>query len=219
MAVMRRTGWAGILIVVALASVACAASISAKKGHVGGPPTLKLGHEDEGKKTTRPVVIGRGRTYDGHAEIVAYGWQPPPDGADGNKHFCVWVEYPPDDIQFGTCAETGQPSSEIEISSELQGLGPKSARYTEVGGLMRSDVASVRVTYHRKRGRKRAKTTIAKVTAPLQSKLNLTEGFGYWDTKVHGLVPLKPFKAKAFDSQGKLLGTATHLTGQTTFVP
>jgi hypothetical protein len=186
---------------------------------VGGPPSLKLGPEDEGKKTTAPIVIGRGPTYDGHAEIVAYGWKPPPDGGrDGKKHFCIWVEYPStDDIEFGTCAEAGQPLSEIEISSELQGISPKSARYTAVGGLISPDVASVRVTYRRDGKIKHATVTLAKVTPNLQGKLDLPEGFGYWDTKVKGLAPFKSYRAKAFDSQGKLLGTASHLTGETTF--
>jgi hypothetical protein len=216
---MRRGFLAGVLGFLCVASVAVAATSSATKGQVGGPPTLKLGPEDEGKKTTPPIVIGRGPTYGGHAEIVAYGWKPPPGGGqDGKKHFCIWVEYPStDDIQFGTCAEAGQPESDVEISSETQQISPKSARYTEVGGLASSDVATVRVTYRRAGKTKHAKVTLATVTPDLQAKLDLPEGFGYWDTKVKGLVPFKSYKAKGFDSQGKLLATATHLTGETTF--
>ncbi len=216
---MRMRLFAAVFCLVAAiaAPLAVAASSSAGKGQVGGKPTLPLGKPDEGTRTTPDVVIGRDPTFDGHAEIVAYGWKPTPDQVDGKKHFCIWVEYPPDDIQFGTCAESGQPASDIEISSEQQAISPKSARETEVGGLISPDVASVRVTYRRDGQLKHAKVTLGKVTRKLQGKLDLTDGFGYWDTKAEGLVPFKSYKARAFDSQGKLLGTATHLSSQTTF--
>jgi hypothetical protein len=210
---------AAAVVAVIAVPIARGATNSPAMGQVGGPPTMPLGHEDEGKKTTKPIVIGRGSTFDGHAEIVAYGWKPPPDGGrDGNKHYCIWVEYPKtDDIEFATCAEEGLPLHEIEISSEGQQIAPKSSLYTEVGGLMQSDVASVRVSFRRKGATKHAKVTLAKVTPDLQQKLNLPEGFGYWDTKVRGLVKLKSYRASGFDAQGNLLGTADHLTGQITF--
>jgi hypothetical protein len=214
---MRRGVFAGILLCLCLASAALAATESAKKGTIGGAPTLKLGAPDEGKRATPDLVIGRGRTYDGHAEIVAYGWKPPGGEATGNKHFCVWIEYPPGDIEFGVCAESGQPNSPIEISSEQQQISPSSARYTEVGGLVSPEVATVGVTYTRNGKTKHAKVNLAKVRPKLQAKLGLTDGFGYWDTKAKGLVPLKSYKARAFDAKGKLLDTATHLSGTTTF--
>jgi hypothetical protein len=195
--------------------LAGAATTSAGKGQIGGPPTLPLGHEDEGKKTTKPIVIGRGQTYQGPAEIVAYGWNPPADADEdpSQRNFCIWVEYPrQDDILFGTCAEADEPNSAIEINGEVQGISPKRARFTEVDGLFRSDVASIRVTYQRQGKKRHAKTTIARVTPDLQQKLKLPQGFGYWDAKVRGVIKLRSFKARAFDAAGKPLGSTNHLS-------
>ena len=217
---MRRAGFAGILIVLALTSVATAASISAQKGQVGGPPTLPLGKADEGKKVTPALVIGRGPTYDGHAEITAYGWQPPADDPTGGKQFCTWIEYPPDEIEFGTCgpAETPPPNGVIDIDSESKIVGgPAKDRWSRASGLITPKVAKVRVTYRRGGAKKHANAVVGQVTADLQKKLDQPARFGYWDVKLRGSVRFSTVRAQALDADGDVLGSAKHLTGQTTF--
>ncbi len=208
---------AAVLVAVALVPIARAATSSVAKGQVGGPPTLNVGPPEEGMQTTPALVIGRGQNYDGPVEIAAFGYKPPPGSGLGDKQVCIVVEYPKtDDIEFEVC---GLPTQKVEITSQQQQVAPKSSRYTEAGGFVESDVASVRVTFHRKGKKKHAKVTLAKITPDLQEKLGLAKDLGYWDTKVPGLVNFKSFRAKAFDANGKLLGTAKHLTVPTVFRP
>jgi hypothetical protein len=217
---MRRAGFAAILIVVALASVATAASISAQKGQVGGPPTLPLGPADEGKKITPALVIGRGPTYDGHAEITAFGWKPPADDPEGGKQFCTWIEYPPETIEFGTCGPAGTPPANgvIEIDSESNIVGgPPKDRWTRASGLITPKVSEVRVTFRRHGVKKHANAVVGQVTAALQQKLDQPARFGYWDVKLRGGVKFSSLHAQALDADGNVLGSAKHLTSQPSF--
>lgn len=50
-----------VLVVLVSANFAGAAMTSAKKGHLGGPPTYPLGPADDGTKGTPEIVICRGR--------------------------------------------------------------------------------------------------------------------------------------------------------------
>jgi hypothetical protein len=217
---MRRAGFAGILIVVALTSVATAASISAQKGQVGGPPSLPLGQADEGKKVTPALVIGRGPTYDGHVEITAYGWKPPADDPTGGKQFCTWIEYPPDDIEFGTCGTASTPPANgvIQIDSESQIVGgPPKKRWSRASGLITPKVAKVKVTFRRHGPKRHTTAVIGRVTDALRQKLDQPARFGYWDVKIRGHVRFSMLRARAFDADGNVLGTAKHLSSQTTF--
>jgi hypothetical protein len=196
--------------------LAGAATSSAGKGQVGGPPTMAIGglSAEEGKKTTPAIVIGRGHAYDGPVEIAAFGFKPPPDDPVGGKQFCVLVEYPPRDINFGSCGSALEPleGGAIEINSQQQALGPKPVRYTEIGGVINPEVAKVRLFYHRHGDKKRAHVVIGHVTAELQNKLKQPALFGYFDAKVRGLVGFARFRARAYDAGGHLLDVANHLS-------
>jgi hypothetical protein len=197
--------------------LAGAATTSAGKGQVGGPPTLPLGQADEGKKITPALVIGRGSSYDGPVEITAYGWRAPPDTGSTGKQYCVWVEYLPDDIQSGTCASPLEPldsGGPISIDSELQGISPKPRRYTAIGGRLTPEVASVRVSYRRHGSKKRfhVKAIVAQVSGKLQQRLGQPGPFGYFDAKIRGLVPLSRVRAQALDASGHVIGSADHLS-------
>jgi hypothetical protein len=216
---MRRGFLAGILAFLCVASLA-AATIAAQKGQVGGPPTLPLGQADEGKKVTPALVIGRGPTYDGHAEITAYGWKPPADDPSGGMQFCTWIEYPPEDIEFGTCGPAGTPppNGVIDIDSESKIVGgPPKDRWSRASGLITPEVARVRVTYSRHGAKKHANAVVGQVTPALQQKLDQPARFGYWDLKIRGGIRFSTLRAKALDADGNVLGTAKHLTAQTTF--
>jgi len=206
-------GAVAILLAAIAVPLAGAATTSAGKGQVGGPPTLPLGPADEGKKITPALVIGRGRAYDGPVEIVAYGWRPPEDALSEGKEYCVWIEYPPDDIEYGTCASPLEPlegSGAIQVDSEVQLLTPKRLRWTNIGGRLTPDVATVRVFFHRHGSEKRfhLKATVAQVGGRLQQRLDQPAPFGYFNVKVRGLVPFRSFRVQALDAGGQVIGSA-----------
>ena len=217
---MRRGFLAGVLAFLCVASLAAAATITAQKGQVGGPPTLPLGAADEGKKVTPAVVIGRGPTYDGHVEITAYGWKPPADDPTGGKQFCTWIEYPPETIEFGTCGAAATPPANgvIQIDSESQIVGgPPKKRWSRASGLITSEVAKVKVTFQRHGPKRHTTAVVGQVTDALRQKLEQPTRFGYWDVKIRGHVRLSSLRARAFDADGNVLDSATHLSSQTTF--
>jgi hypothetical protein len=181
------------------------------RGHVGGPPTISLGRPDEGKRLTPDFVIGRGRTYRGPVELVAYGWLAPRDAIPSSprKQFCVWVEYLPAQVNPGTCNRALDPEYEgkIAIDDGVQALGPPGGRYTEVGGRLAPEVASVQVSYHRRdHGLTVVDATVGRVTGNLQRKLHQPAPFGYFDATLPGLVKFSEIRARAFDGSGNLIG-------------
>lgn len=193
---------------------ASAASISAGRGQVGGPPTVRLGPPAEGKRTTPALVIGRGKTFDGLVELVAYGWLAPRDtvGSASRKQFCVWVEYPPDEISPGTCGGPLDPGYQgaVAIDDRIRSFGPPGSRHTEIGGRLSPEVASVRVSYRRGGSARtvRVAAVVAQVGGPLQAKLKQPLPFGYFDAKLRGTVPLATIGVEAFDASGQLIGSA-----------
>jgi hypothetical protein len=139
-------------------------------------------------------VIGRGKTFDGSVELVAYGWLAPKDtvGPSSRRQFCVWVEYPPAEIAPGTCGGPLDPAYQgaLTIDDRIQAFGPPSKRHTEIGGRLSPDVASVRVTYRHPGSAKQIR--IAAV---------------YFDAKIRGLVPFRGIRAEAFDASGQVIGS------------
>ena len=191
-----------------LASLAMAA-----QGQVGGPPTIALGPPDEGKRTTPDVVIGRGDTFGGPVELVAYGWRAPHDAIPSSprKQFCVWVEYLPEEISYGTCNRALDPSYEgkVIIDSRVQALGPPGQRYTEIGGRLAPGVASVQVSYASGDHKLSVvNATVAQVTGSLQHKLHQPAPFGYFDAKIPDLVRFSAIRVRAYDRSGNFVGRA-----------
>jgi hypothetical protein len=183
-----------------------------QRGQVGGPPTIPLGPPDEGKRTTPDLVIGRSDTSTGAVELVAYGWLAPRDSlpASPRRQLCIWVEHLPKEISPGMCGPLLDPNGDqkIVIDDQIRALGKPAQRWTEIGGRLTPDVASVRVSYRRD-GRKATGTaTVAQVAGELQRKLRQPSPFGYFDLRIRGRVPWHSIRVQAYDSAGAVLGTA-----------
>lgn len=198
---------APVLLLLAACAVALA---SPGKGEVGGPPTVRLGPPDEGTQTSPSLVIGVGSVVDGPVQIVAQGWEGEADSPPAD--FCVWIEQPPDDIQFGTCGlalERGGRRS-VAVDMDVQTVAPKSARATSVGGRISPDVTAVRLYFRRPGSRKRHRVNaiVAQVDGELQRRLGQPAPFGFFYAKVRGLIPFGAFRAQALDASGRVIGTA-----------
>jgi hypothetical protein len=213
---MRLKVWGAILVllVVAAIPVARAASSSARKGQVGGPPTIPVGKPDEGRKVTPAFVIGRGQSYDGPMEIVAYGMR---DSEVPGKEYCVLLEYlTTQDVEFGICGvdprEPLSGNNEIQIDSQIQLISPKRLRWSEVGGRVAPNVAQVRVTFHRHGSSKlfHSNAIVAQVSGALQQKLGQPVPFGFFDARVRGLAPSRSFHVQALDANGNVVGSDNH---------
>jgi hypothetical protein len=190
---------------------------SPAKGEVGGPPSIPLGPPDEGKQMTPAVVIGRGTTFGGAVELVSYGWLAPRDSAPpgGRNQFCIWIEHLPDEISPGTCDAALDPRGgrEIAIDDVIHGLGSAAQRFTEIGGRVSPDVASVRVAFRRPGNRSyTVAAVVGQVAGELQAKLKQSAPFGYFAAKIHGLVSLKSIRVRALDASGLVIDTTRGLT-------
>jgi hypothetical protein len=186
--------------------LAAAALASPGKGQVGGPPTINLGPPDEGRQTSPELVIGRGRTVEGPAEIVAYGWEEESDSSPAD--FCVWVEQLPGEVLFGACEVAPWRAGSIGLEMKIQRLGPKSTRATFVGGLVSPDVVAVRVSFRRPGSNRRFHATpvIGRVQGDLQQRLDQPAPFGFYYAQVSGLVPFRHMRVEALDAEGKVIG-------------
>jgi hypothetical protein len=213
---MRLKLWGAMLVLIAVAAVpiARAASISVRKGQVGGPPTIPVGKPLEGQELTPALVIGRGRQYDGPMEIVAFGFR---DTDQGLKQYCSRFEYlTTRDIAFGPCGadpeEQLSGKNEIQIDCEQQRISPKHLRWTEVGGRVAPNVARVRVKFHRFHSSQlqHTKAIVARVSGALQQKLGQPVPFGVFNARVPGLAPFLGFRAQALDANGNVIGVDRH---------
>lgn len=179
----------GVVFFVPIAALAEGGSPG--KGQIGGPPTIPLGPPDEGKRTTPDFVIGRGDRPAGPAELVAYGWLAPRDSLPPGprEQFCTVIEYLPKEISPATCGPVLSPSNgpKAVIDSEIGALGRPAERFTEIGGRLTPDVASVRVSFRRaEHKRSSVMATVAQVAGELQRRLHQPSPFGYFDVKILG---------------------------------
>jgi hypothetical protein len=205
---MRRA----IVIVAMAALAACALAAAAfgmsGRGQVGGPPTIELGPPDEGRRTSPALVIGRGRTAGGPAEIVAYGWRGPDDSDP--EDFCVWVEQLPAEILFGACGAAPPRAGSIGMEMKIKRIQPRSVRATFIGGVVSADVASVRISFRRPDSSKRfrARPVLGRVKGDLQQRLRQPAAFGFYYAQVNGLVSFRHVRAEALDAEGRVIGTS-----------
>jgi hypothetical protein len=173
---------------------------------------MALGPPDEGDRTTPDLVIGRGDTPAGAVELVAYGWLAPKDSLPvaPRKQLCISIEYLPKVISPGMCGPLLDPNGDqrIVIDDQVQALGKPAQRWTEIGGRLTPDVASVRVSYRRDGRKANGMATIAQVAGELQRKLHQPVPFGYFDLRIRGLVPWRSIRVQAYDNAGAFLGAA-----------
>lgn len=199
-----------LVLVVSLIGLSMAVAVAAKRGQVGGSPSIALGPPDEGDRTTPDLVIGRDDTSSGTVELVAYGWLAPADSLPygPRKQICVWAEHPPEEISYGICGLPLDPSGNqrIAIDSRIGALGKPAQRFVEVGGRLTPDVASVRVSYSRNGRKESTMATVAQVTGELQRKLHQAVPFGYFNARLRGRVPWRSVRVGAFDNTGAPLG-------------
>jgi hypothetical protein len=195
-------------LVLLLVAVLPTAASGASKGRIGGPPTIKLGPPDEGKRTTPALVIGRGGTAGGAAEVVAYGWESEDDDSL-SADFCVWAEQLPDEILFGTCGPAPWRAGSIGMEMKIQRFGPGSARATYIGGLVSPDVASVRISFRRPGSGRlfRVNPILGRVRGGLQQRLDQPAPFEFYYAQVNGLVKFRQVRAEALDAKGDVVGT------------
>ncbi len=202
-----------LAVVVAVLTVTISASPAAgsQRGQVGGPPTLALGPPDEGERTTPDLVIGRGDTPTGPVELVAYGWLAPRDSPPPGprEQLCIWVEHLPKEISPGMCGSPLDPEGgqKIAIDDQIRGLGKPAQRFTEIGGRLSPDVASVRISYRRNGHKATGMAVVARVADELLVKLHQSRPFGFFDLRIRGQVPWRSIRIQAYDATGALLET------------
>ena len=97
------------------------------------------------------------------------------------------------------------------MEMQIQQVQPRSARETYVGGLISTDVSSVRISFRRSGASQRfqVKPILGRVRGDLQKRLRQPTPFGFYYAQVHGLVKFRNFRAEALDAEGKVIGTAT----------
>lgn len=204
-----RFGTCTSAVVAVLLAAACAAAASPSRGEVGGPPSIKLGPPDEGTQTSPALVIGVGSVLGYPVQIVSYGWEAEADSPPAD--FCVWIEHPRGENEFGTCDTSLRGSLEgaISLDMRIQTLGPVPGRATAIGGRISPDVAAVRLYFHRSGSKKRhqVKAIVAQVDQDLQRRLEQPVPFGFFYAKVHGLVGFGEFHVQALDVEGRVIGT------------
>lgn len=200
-----------LLIAALLFLSACAVAwASPDKGEVGGPPTIELGPPDEGTWTSPSLVIGVGAVIDGPVEIVARGWEAEADSPPAD--FCVFVEQPPHELQFGTCGRSLEKAGRgaVALDMVVQTVAPKFARATSVGGRISPEVAAVRVYFHRPGSKKlhRVNAVVGQADGDLQRRLKQPAPFGFFFGKIRGVIPFGGFRVQALDASGAVIGTA-----------
>lgn len=207
---LRSTLVPSAVVTILLAATCVTAAASPGRGEVGGPPSVTVGPPDEGTRTSPALVIGVGSVLGSPVQIISYGWKPEADSPPAD--FCVLVEHPPRDTEFGTCgtALSRERRGVIAFDMDVQTVAPRSARATSVGGRVSPDVAAVRLYFHRpgSKMQQRVDAIVAQVGGDLQSRLKQPAPFGFFYARVRGALSLGAFKAQALNAEGKVIGTA-----------
>ncbi|MDQ2629837.1 MAG: hypothetical protein M3Y75_02520 [Actinomycetota bacterium] len=96
----------------------------------------------------------------------------------------------------------------IGMEMKTQRIAPRSMRATFIGGLVSSDVVSVRVSFRRPGSsrRFRAKPVMGMVEGDLQRRLDQPAPFGFYYAQVGGLVHFRDVRAEALDAKGDVIG-------------
>lgn len=210
---MRPQGWliSGVCLfalVIGSCALVAVAFGSPGKGEIGGPPTINLGPPDEGTQTSQELVIGRGRTVGGPAEIVAYGWEEEEDSPPAD--FCLWIEQLPDkEVLFGACEVAPAQAGSVGMEMKIQRLPVPKSGATYIGGLVSPDVASVRISLRRPGSTRlfHAKPILGRVEGDLQQRLRQPDPFGFYYAQVRGLIKFRHVRAEAIDAAGNVIGT------------
>jgi hypothetical protein len=96
----------------------------------------------------------------------------------------------------------------IAIDDRIGRLGKPAQRFTEIGGRLTPDVASVRVSYRRDGHKAAGMAVVAQVAGELQAKLHQPTPFGFFNLRIRGQIPWRSIRVRAYDDAGAVLETA-----------
>jgi hypothetical protein len=193
---MRGRGW----IAIALVSAAVAAwPVSPAEAEIGGPPTNDFDRCDSySKPCGEPLVLAEGWLANGPREVV---------GLDSRIGTCLFFESLSPQFGFGTCDESVNPKPAEPLRIELISRShlPGEGATTGIGGVLRPDVAAVRVRYPR-HGKRHVVEAITNQLDPGLAKAVGGNGrFGVFDFACRGKVRFGRFRVQAYDADGRLL--------------
>jgi hypothetical protein len=116
----------------------------------------------------------------------------------------------PKEIDFGMCGPLLDPEGgqKIAIDDRTQALGKPAQRWTEIGGRLTPDVASVRVSCRRDGRKASGMAVVAQVAGELQAKLHQPTPFGFFDLRIRGEIPWRSIRVQAYDDAGAVLEAA-----------
>jgi hypothetical protein len=152
------------------------------------------------KPLTDSVLIAAGQAFDAPVRISAY---------DSTLGLCIREFEGADNSKSVDCGpEAPLPpgGKAIEIDALGSSAFRHTARFSDVSGSLRTDVATVRVYFHRA-GQRRAATAISgQVGAEDAARLHQSQLFGRFVSIVHGCVTGRDFKVVALAADGLQLG-------------
>lgn len=195
---MSRRG--GIAVAVACFAVAGGWSAGPAVAEIGGPPTNDYDRCDSySKPCGEPLVLAEGSQFNGRREIV--GLESETVGT------CLFFESIDGGLAAGTCDESVNPRPNEALRIELvsRGKSPGQPGVTSIGGVLRPDVAAVRVRYRRKGTTRVGEAITGQLDLQLAKAVGARGRFGVFDFACRGQVRFKRFRVQAFDSDGRLL--------------
>lgn len=193
---MRGRGW----IAISLATAAVAASLaSPAAAEVGGPPTNDYDRCDSyAAPCGEPLVLAEGSLFSGPREVV---------GLDSRIGTCLFFESLSPPFASGTCDESVNPKPaeplRIEVVSRVR--VPGEGTTTAIGGVLRPDVAAVRVRYPRHGTRHVVEAITNQLDPQLARAVGGNGRFGVFDFACRGQIRFGRFRVQAYDADGRLL--------------
>jgi hypothetical protein len=195
------------LVVALLCTVGLVAAGPARAqepGQVGGPPTLNLPRKDYKRHTSDVIVIGRGVAFNGVIEMVAWSAEKCPLAIEVES-----VQWGP---LFSICGAVRPLIGPIELEGASFGIPIQHAASSQYDGPLATNVETVEAIGKKHGHRKTVAAVVGKPDAQILSRLGQTQPFAYWVAILPGCFSGKQFTARAFDSQGGLIGV-THAIG------
>jgi len=153
------------------------------------------------KPLSGSVLIAAGQRFDAPVRISAY---------DSTLGLCIREFEGADNsksVQCGPEAPLPQGEEAIEIDALGSSSSRQEARFSDVAGSLRTDVATVRVYFHRAGQRRRATAISGQASTEDAEALHQSQPFGRFVSIVHGCVTGRDFKVVALAADGWRLGT------------
>jgi hypothetical protein len=152
------------------------------------------------KPLSDSVLIAAGKAFDAPVRISAY---------DSTLGLCIREFEGADNSKSVDCgpeAPLPQGGKAIEIDALGFSAFPHEAHFSDVGGSLRPDVATVRVYFHRAGQRRTATAISGQTSGEDAATLHQSQPFGRFVSIVHGCVTGRDFKVVALAADGLQLG-------------